>query len=80
MKDPGFFDVFRRHLAMAMAWGIVFLAVFAVSAVGIKQEVKEAIQYVVLNVESVRPPCKMPLYHHPFHMGMEHKVTAPENK
>lgn len=38
-------NTFFKHLIIASTWGLVFLVVFFVSALGIKQEIKEAIQY-----------------------------------
>ena len=32
---------------MAASWGIVFLVVFCIAAIGIKQQVKEGVQYAV---------------------------------
>jgi len=45
MKDESMGKLFFRHLVMALPWGIVFLVVFFISAMGIKQQVKEGIQY-----------------------------------
>jgi len=47
MKQDGFGSIFLRHLAMAIPWGIILLVVFVIMAVGIKQQLKEAIQYGV---------------------------------
>jgi len=47
MKEDGLGKVFLKHLVMAIPWGIVLLVVFFVAAVGIKQQIKEAIQYSV---------------------------------
>lgn len=47
MKEEHFGNIFMRHLAMAIPWGLVLLIVFFISALGIKQQVKEGIQYTV---------------------------------
>ena len=47
MKENGLGNVFLRHLVMAAPWGIIFLIVFFIAAVGIKQQVKEGIQYAI---------------------------------
>jgi len=47
MKDDGLGNIFFRHMVMAIPWGIVLLVVFFVAAVGIKQQIKEGIQYAV---------------------------------
>ncbi len=45
MKEDGLGTIFVRHLVMAIPWGIILLVVFFITAVGIKQQVKEAMQY-----------------------------------
>ncbi len=45
MKENGLGNVFLKHLEMAVPWGIILLLVLFVSAVGIKQQIKEGIQY-----------------------------------
>jgi len=47
MEKEGLGNTFMRHLAMAIPWGLVLLIVFFISALGIKQQVKEGIQYAV---------------------------------
>jgi hypothetical protein len=47
MKEDGLGNMFFRHLAMAVPWGIIALMVFFVAAAGIKQQIKEGIQYAV---------------------------------
>ena len=42
-EKPG--QIFIRNLAAAGAWGLVFLVVFAVAAIGIKQQIKEGVQF-----------------------------------
>jgi hypothetical protein len=45
MKEDGLGRLFVRQLVMAIPWGIVFLLVMIVAAAGIKQQVKEGMQY-----------------------------------
>jgi len=45
MKENDIGGLFLRHLVMAIPWGIVFLIVMFIAAVGIKQQMKEGIQY-----------------------------------
>jgi len=45
MKEDGLGRLFVRHLVMAVPWGIMLLVVFFIAQVGIKQEVKEGIEY-----------------------------------
>ena len=45
MKENGPGSIFLRHLSMAAPWGIILLAVFFIAALGIKQQVKETVQY-----------------------------------
>ena len=52
MKEEGFGRLFIRHLAIAIPWGIVFLLVFFIAMLGIKQEVKEGIEFGVSSVIS----------------------------
>lgn len=48
MKDNSSLgDLFVRHLVMAIPWSIILLLVMFISAVGIKQQVKESIQYAI---------------------------------
>lgn len=47
MKENGLGALFVKHLVMAAAWGIVLSLVFFISAWGIKQQVKEGIQYAI---------------------------------
>ncbi|HDI78313.1 MAG TPA: hypothetical protein ENF54_01590 [Desulfobacteraceae bacterium] len=37
--------IFLRHLAMAIPWGIVFLVIFGIATLTIKQNIKEGIEY-----------------------------------
>ncbi len=45
MKEDGLGTIFVRHLVMAIPWGIILLVVFFIATVGIKQQVKEVMQY-----------------------------------
>lgn len=45
MKEDGLGRLFVRHLVMAVPWGIMLLVVFFIAQIGIKQQVKEGIQY-----------------------------------
>ena len=45
MKEDGLGRLFLRQLVMAIPWGIIFLLVLLIAAVGIKQQIKESIQY-----------------------------------
>ena len=47
MKENGLGGLFIRHLVMAIPWGIILLVVFAIVAMGVKQQVKEGIQYTM---------------------------------
>lgn len=47
MKENGLGKMFIRHLVIAIPWGIVFLVVFFVAGAGIKQQVKEGIEYTM---------------------------------
>ena len=47
MNENGLGNLFLRHLVMAVSWGIIFLVVFCIGAIGIKQQVKKGVQYAV---------------------------------
>lgn len=47
MKENGLGDLFLRHLVMAVPWGIIFLGVFFIAAAGLKQQVKEVMEYAI---------------------------------
>ncbi|MBC8392140.1 MAG: hypothetical protein H8E17_06215 [Deltaproteobacteria bacterium] len=47
MKENDLGNLFVRHLVMAVPWGIMLLIVLFISAIGIKQQVKEGIQYAI---------------------------------
>jgi len=45
MKDDSLVQLFVRNLVMAIPWGIIFLVVFLIASVGIKQQIKEGMQF-----------------------------------
>ena len=45
MKEDGLGRLFIRHLVMAVPWGIMLLVVFFIAEIGIKQQVKEGIEF-----------------------------------
>lgn len=45
MKEDGLGTIFVKHLVMAIPWGVILLLVFVIAAIGIKQQIKEGIQY-----------------------------------
>lgn len=45
MKEDGLGRLFVRHLVMAVPWGIMLLVVFFIAQIGIKQQVKEGIEF-----------------------------------
>lgn len=47
MKEDELGKIFIRHFVMAIPWGLIFLLVLIIAAAGIKQQVKEGIQYAV---------------------------------
>jgi hypothetical protein len=47
MKEGGLGRLFLEHLVMAIPWGVIFLLVFFIAMLGIKQEVKEGIDFGV---------------------------------
>jgi len=52
MKEDGLGRLFVRHLVMAVPWGIMLLVVFLIAQIGIKQQVKEGIQYGIRSAVS----------------------------
>ncbi|MBC8178681.1 MAG: hypothetical protein ISR61_07420 [Desulfobacteraceae bacterium] len=48
MKEDGLGRLFIRHLVMAVPWGIMLLAVFFIAQFGIKQQVREGIEYGIV--------------------------------
>ncbi len=75
MNDESLGRSFLRQLMMALPWGIVFLIVFFIAAFGIKQEIKEAIQYTAITFDSVDHHA-LRSYHH--QMRMVQPQPAPE--
>lgn len=47
MKENGLGRLFVRQVIMAVPWGIIFLIVLFVAAAGMKQQIKESVQYTV---------------------------------
>jgi hypothetical protein len=47
MKENDLGNLFVRHLVMAAPWGIMILIVMFIAAIGVKQNVKEGIQYAI---------------------------------
>ncbi len=47
MKEDNFGRLFLRQLVMAVPWGVIFLIVLFIAVAGIKQQVKEGVQYAV---------------------------------
>ena len=48
MKEDGLGRLFVRHLVMAVPWGIMLLVVFFIAQAGIKQQVREGIEYGIV--------------------------------
>jgi len=47
MQENGLGNLFLKHLVIAIPWSIIFLVVFFIAAVGLKQQIKEGIQYAI---------------------------------
>ncbi|MDF1590719.1 MAG: hypothetical protein P1P89_04315 [Desulfobacterales bacterium] len=47
MKENGLGVLFVRHLVMAIPWGVIFLVVMLITSIGIKQQIKEGVQYAI---------------------------------
>ena len=45
MKENSLLQLFVRNLIMAIPWGIIFLVVFLIASIGIKQQIKEGVQF-----------------------------------
>jgi flagellar biosynthesis/type III secretory pathway M-ring protein FliF/YscJ len=45
MKEDSLVKLFVRNLVMAIPWGIIFLVIFLIASVGIKQQIKESMQF-----------------------------------
>ena len=55
MKEDGLGRIFLRHLVISIPWATTFLAVFLIVTVGIKQQIKEAVQSLFdVKVKAVR--------------------------
>ncbi len=48
MKEDGLGRLFVRHLVMAVPWGIMLLVVFFIAEIGVKQQVREGIEYGIV--------------------------------
>lgn len=47
MKEGSLAQLFVKNLVIAIPWGIIFLLVFLIVSVGVKQQIKEGIQFAV---------------------------------
>jgi hypothetical protein len=47
MKENDLGALFLRHLVMAVSYGLIFLIVVFISAIAMKQQLKEGIQYAI---------------------------------
>jgi len=47
MKENDLGGLFIRHLVIAIPWGVIFLIVMFVTSLGIKQQIKEGVQYAI---------------------------------
>jgi hypothetical protein len=45
MKENSLAQLFVKNLVMAIPWGIIFLVVFLIVAIGVKQQIKESVQF-----------------------------------
>ena len=45
MKENSLGQLFVRNLVMAIPWGIIFLVLFLIASLGIKQQIKESMQF-----------------------------------
>lgn len=45
MKENGLGQLFVKNLVVAIPWGIIFLLVLLIASIGIKQQIKEGIQF-----------------------------------
>jgi hypothetical protein len=45
MKENGLGPLFVKHLVMAIPWGIIFLIVLLIVSIGVKQQIKESMQF-----------------------------------
>lgn len=47
MKENGLGNLFLRHLVIAVPWGVIFLITIFIVSIGVKQQIKEGIQYAI---------------------------------
>jgi hypothetical protein len=47
MKENALGALFLKHLVIAIPWSIVLIVVFFIASLGIKQQIKEGIQYAI---------------------------------
>jgi hypothetical protein len=45
MKEDGLGQLFVKNLVMAIPWGIIFLIIFLIASLGVKQQIKESMQF-----------------------------------
>ena len=45
MKENSLGQVFVRNLVAAIPWGIIFLVVLLIASIGIRQQIKESLQF-----------------------------------
>jgi hypothetical protein len=45
MKEDSLAQVFVKNLVMAIPWGIIFLIVLLIVFIGVKQQIKESMQF-----------------------------------
>lgn len=45
MKENSLGYLFIKNLVMAIPWGIIFLIVFLIVSIGVKQQIKESMQF-----------------------------------
>jgi len=45
MKENSLAQLFVKNLVMAIPWGIIFLVVFLIVSIGVKQQIKESMQF-----------------------------------
>jgi len=47
MKENGLVQIFIKNLVMAIPWGIIFLIVLLIVSIGVKQQIKESMQFAM---------------------------------
>ena len=47
MKENELGNLFLRHLVIAVPWGIIFLITMFIVSIGVKQQIKEGVQYAI---------------------------------